>query len=213
MSHEDAGIGFTYNKTGGYGVLLATCNCCGGKLHLNITRHGYVTLDCEDLGDDNKAPCKHARHVGRAAGRWEWACACTRHQLERSCPNKQADALDERRRIREAIELAVYMAAMSRNFVILDLRETDYVDFEPAIMDAVNMTFTIDSVDGYRPYHVLVRRFYRAGENISSRFVFCKHTIARAVLFRYAKILLSLAARLAKRFPVLEWISERYEIA
>ncbi len=205
--------GFTYNKARGYGVLLATCNCCGGKLHLNITRFGYVTLDCESLGEANRIPCQYARHTGKDAGDWTWKCTCPSDKLDRACPNESETALDERRRIQGLVEAVVYTAAMSRRYVILDLRDSDYVDFEPAIIDAANMSFMIDGVANQRPYLILVRRFFKAEENISSRFVFLRKTIARVILFRYAKLLLSLVARLAKRLPGLEWINDHYEIA
>ncbi|MBN2152636.1 MAG: hypothetical protein JW839_14375 [Candidatus Lokiarchaeota archaeon] len=207
-----AGLGFTYNKAGGYGVLLARCNCCGGMLHLNITRHGYVTLDCEDLGGAKGAPCRHAVDAGGGAGHWAWTCACPPSELARECANRQAAAVAERERIRGEIEAFLYAAAMSRQFVVLDLRDDGYVDFEPAVVDAANMSFTIDGKGGQRPYLVLVRRFYVGGENVSSRFVFFKKTITTTVLAAYAKPFLSFMAKRAKRFPLAAWVEARYEL-
>ena len=207
-----ARLGFTYNTAGDYGVLLARCNCCGGMLHLNITRHGYVTFDCENLGSANRAPCKHARNVSDTAGGWTWKCFCPGDKLDRSCPNKQATALGERKRIQDTIEAALYTAAMSRKFVVLDLKDDDYVDFEPAVVDAVNMSFTIDGVANQRPYFVLVRRFYRDGENISSRFVFLKKSIATSILAAYAKWFLAFIAGCTRKIRPFEWILDRYEL-
>nr|MDO8087689.1 hypothetical protein [Candidatus Sigynarchaeum springense] len=207
-----AGLGFTYNKAGGYGLLLARCNCCGGMLHLNITRHGYVTLDCEDMDGTNRAPCKHAVNAGGAAGHWAWTCACSQEMLARDCPNKQAAAVAGRGRIQGDIEAFLYAAAMSRRFVVLDLRDDGYADFEPAVVDAANMSFTIDGKGNQRPYFVLVRRFYVDGENVSSRFVFFKKTIVTTVLAAFTKRLLSFLATRAKRFPLAAWIEARYEL-
>ncbi len=207
-----AGLGFTYNKAGGYGVLLARCNCCGGMLHLNITRHGYVTLDCENLGSTNRAPCKHAVNAGAAAGDWAWKCACPPARLARDCPNRQAAATAGRERIQGGIEAFLYAAAMSRRSVVLDLRDDGYVDFEPAVVDAANMSFTIDGRRNQRPYFVVVRRFYRKGENISSRFVFFKKGIVIGILAAYAKRLSTLIARLIPKIRHFDWFLDRYEL-
>jgi hypothetical protein len=212
MNDNVSVTGFTYNKARGYGVLLATCNCCGGKLHLNITRHGYVTFDCESMGEVNRAPCKHARYTGKEAGDWTWKCACPSERLDRDCPNKIETALDERRRIQGLIEAVVYTAAMSRRYVILDLRDSDYIDLEPAIMDAANMSFIIDGVANQRPYFLFVRRFFRANENVSSRFVFFKRGITISIVAAYVKRLLALVARCTRKIRLFEWIQDRYEM-
>ena len=208
MNNGKDDIGFTYNAKGDYGLLLAPCNCCGGFLHVNVTRHGYITLDCENFGDANKVPCKHARYIGKNPLDWAWKCSCSKKDLDRACPNKKQDAMAARKRIQDRIETVIYLAAMSRHFTCLDLRESNYVDFEPAVMDAVNMTFTIDGKEGQRPYVVLVRRFYRDGENVSSRFFFLKN----GIMIQWAKAVLSLVAKLAKIFKNLEWITDRYEL-
>jgi hypothetical protein len=179
-------IGFTYNSKGGYGLLLAPCNCCGGFLHVNVTRHGYITLDCENFHDANQAPCKHARHAGKTPSDWTWKCTCSKKDLDRACPNRKTEAVATRKKIQDRIETVIYFAAMSRPFSCLDLRESDYVDFEPAVMDAVNMAFTIDGKEGQRPYLVFVRRYYRRGDNISSRFFFFR----KGMLIQGFKILL-----------------------
>ena len=201
-------IGFTYTSKGDYGLLLDRCNCCGGFLHVNVTRHGYITLDCENISDANKSPCKHARYIGKEPSDWTWKCACSKKDLARECPNKKKDAIATRKKIQDRIETVIYMAAMSRSITCLDLRDSDYVDFEPAVMDAVNMTFTIDGREGQRPYLVFVRRYYRGGENISSRFFFFK----KGFIIHWVKILLSLIGKLANIFKKLEWITSRYEL-
>nr|MDO8108995.1 hypothetical protein [Candidatus Sigynarchaeota archaeon] len=63
-----------------------------------------------------------------------------------------------------------------------------------------------------RPYFVLVRRYYKDGENISSRFFFLKKTIARIIVMKYAAMFLSFLLKMAKRFKNAEWITDRYEI-
>ncbi|HME52261.1 MAG TPA: hypothetical protein VKM55_08585 [Candidatus Lokiarchaeia archaeon] len=201
-------IGFTYNAKGDYGLLLAPCNCCGGFLHVNVTRHGYITLDCENFGSVNKAPCEHARYIGKHPSDWTWKCMCSKKNLDRACPNRKKDAIVARKKIQDRIETVIYMTAMSRHFTCLDLRESDYVDFEPAVMDAVNMTFTIDGKGDQRPYIVFVRRYYRHGDNISSRFFFFK----KGIIINGIKILLSLMSKLARIFKKLDWITNRYEI-
>jgi len=208
MNESKDEIGFTYNSKGGYGMLLAPCNCCGGFLHVNVTRHGYITLDCENFSDANKAPCKHAMHIGKKPSDWTWKCSCSKEDLERECPNKKYDAIATRKKIQDRIETVIYLAAMSRSFTCLDLRESDYIDFEPAVMDAVNITFTIDGKEGQRPYFVFVRRYYRHGDNISSRFFFFK----KGIIIQGIKVLLSLFGKLAKTFNKLEWITNRYEL-
>nr|MDO8110171.1 hypothetical protein [Candidatus Sigynarchaeota archaeon] len=140
IDEEKTGFGFTFNTAGGYGVLLATCNCCGGLLHVNVTKHGYITLDCEDFGDKNGKPCKHAKNM--SIDGWNWKCFCPEDKLDRVCPNRDETAGEARKKIQNLIETVIYTAAMSR-FVCLDLRETDYVDFEPAVVDAANMAFEI----------------------------------------------------------------------
>ncbi len=207
---ERSEFGFTYNLAGGYGVLLATCNCCGGLLHVNVTRHGYVTLDCEDFGDKNSKPCRHARNASHDG--WNWKCYCPKDKLDRVCPNRDEKSVEARKKIQNSIETVIYIAAMSRKFVCMDLRETDYVDFEPAIIDAANMAFEIDGKPNQRPYFVLVRRYYKNGENISSRFYFLKKNVARVVILKYASMVLSFLSRMAKRFKNLDWIMDRYEI-
>ncbi|MEX2680551.1 MAG: hypothetical protein Q6373_003055 [Candidatus Sigynarchaeota archaeon] len=207
-----AGLGFTYNKAGGYGLLLARCNCCGGMLHLNITRHGYMTLDCENMGSTNRTPCKHAVNAGVATGDWAWKCTCPPDAMARDCPNRQAVAIAGRTRIQGIIEAFLYTAAMSRRFIVLDLRDYGYPDLEPAVVDAANMSFTIDGKGNQRPYFVLVRRFYRDGENVSSRFVFFKKTILTTILATYAKWLLSFLAKRAEQFQLAAWVEARYEL-
>lgn len=201
-------IGFTYNVKGGYGLLLAPCNCCGGFLHVNVTRHGYITLDCENFGSTNKEPCKYARYIGKIPSDWTWKCSCPKDELDRACLNKQEVAIATRKKIQDRIETVIFITAMSRRCTCLDLRDGNYIDFEPAVMDAVNMTFTIDGKDDQRPYVVFVRRFYRHGDNISSRFFFLK----KGIIVQWVKALFSIVARLARIFTKLEFFTDRYEL-